>query len=204
MSHKQALDAFGQEDLESHVTSGRLSWRESPITKGVWEYMDHHDVGTKKTLSKRKLVTHETHNDKVDPEEGEKFDSLFDDFLSGSANAGSFLDLADMGLWTANSKGESKGAGKGPNSGAGKGQANGKGKGKNPGPLPLPAPPKKLSIEDATEDQKMIMFRDKAKKGVAVLEACIVDLKCMEQDYKNAAFYCKSKALKDKVVDMRT
>lgn len=34
MSHKQALDAFGQEDLESHVTSGRLSWRESPVTKG--------------------------------------------------------------------------------------------------------------------------------------------------------------------------
>ena len=29
----------------------------------------------------------------------------------------------------------------------------------------------------------MVMLRDKAKKGVAVLEACTVDLKCMEQDY---------------------
>lgn len=201
ISQKQALDVFGQEDLDAHVQSGRLTWRESPLSKGVWEYFDHHDVQTQKTLNKTKLKTQEEHADKTSLEDADAFDALFDDFLGGSANAGSFLDLSDVGLWTAKARTDSKGSGKGPANGKGSGKGQGKG-GKDP--LPLPAPPKKLAIEDATEEQKMIMLRDKAKKGVSVLDSCMMDLSTMDQDYKKIAFYGQSKVLKDKVVDINS
>ena len=201
ISQKQAMDVFGQEDLEAHVQSGRLAWRESPLSKGVWEYFDHHDIQTQKILTKTKLKTQEEHTDQTSLEDADAFDTLFDDFLGGSANAGTFLDLTDLGLWTAKSKVDSKGAGKGPAVGLWKGFGKGQGKG-GKDPLPLPAPPKKLAIEDATEDQKMIMLRDKAKKGVSVLDSCIMDLTCMDQDYKKIPFYGQSKVLKDKVVEI--
>ena len=48
MSEKKAYDEFG-DDLEKHVASGRVVWREALGTPGTWEYMDTMDF-TKKSI----------------------------------------------------------------------------------------------------------------------------------------------------------
>ncbi|CAK9013161.1 Uncharacterized protein SCF082_LOCUS11809, partial [Durusdinium trenchii] len=43
LSEKQALDQWGQGDLDKHVASGRVIYRQAPGTHNVWEYMDTQD-----------------------------------------------------------------------------------------------------------------------------------------------------------------
>jgi hypothetical protein len=43
ISHKEALDKWGEEELNLHLASGKVSWREDPITPGIYEYRNNHD-----------------------------------------------------------------------------------------------------------------------------------------------------------------
>lgn len=43
-SLKQVLDKFGQDEMDRHLVSGRLLWREDPLTKGVYQYKDQGDI----------------------------------------------------------------------------------------------------------------------------------------------------------------
>ena len=42
MSEKEAMEKFG-DDLDHHLGSGRVSWRECSRTWGVYEYLDNED-----------------------------------------------------------------------------------------------------------------------------------------------------------------
>lgn len=53
LSEKEAQDRFGK-DLDPHVESGRVIYRESPGTKGVWEYQDTQKVRVEKSSSRAK------------------------------------------------------------------------------------------------------------------------------------------------------
>ena len=51
MTEKQALDKWTQAELDKHIASGRVSWREAPGTSEVWEYRDNQDyVKTTKNI----------------------------------------------------------------------------------------------------------------------------------------------------------
>jgi len=53
-SEKQMIDRFGQTDFQSHLASGRVIWREDPITRGTWEYKDQHNITRECTTWKGK------------------------------------------------------------------------------------------------------------------------------------------------------
>ena len=48
----QMLDKFGKDEMDMHLASGRLLWRECPLTRGVWEYKDQGAISRKITLEK--------------------------------------------------------------------------------------------------------------------------------------------------------
>ena len=58
-SHKEMLEKFGSEELDMHITSGRLLWREDPLTKGVYQYKDQGALSREVTLQKGKHVRSE-------------------------------------------------------------------------------------------------------------------------------------------------
>ena len=51
-NHKEMLEKFGSEYLDMHITSGRLLWREDPLTKGVYQYKDQGALSREVTLQK--------------------------------------------------------------------------------------------------------------------------------------------------------
>ena len=59
MSEKEAMEKFG-DDLEHHIASGRVSWRECSRTWGVYEYLDNEDYEKTTTGKKNQKVDHGT------------------------------------------------------------------------------------------------------------------------------------------------
>ena len=53
-SEKQMVDRFGLADFQSHCASGRVIWREDPITRGTFEYKDQHNITRETTTYKGK------------------------------------------------------------------------------------------------------------------------------------------------------
>ena len=43
-SEKTMLSRWSERELQAHLASGRVSWREDPTTPGVWEYKDNQRV----------------------------------------------------------------------------------------------------------------------------------------------------------------
>ena len=56
MSEKEAMEKFG-DDLEHHIASGRVSWRECSRTWGVYEYLDNEDYEKTTTGKKTRKWT---------------------------------------------------------------------------------------------------------------------------------------------------
>lgn len=138
ISENEARTKFG-DDLDKHVTSGRVVWRECPWTAGVYEYKDCHDITSVKTVRREKGISHLKETDVDDEDGGKAFDEWFDSVASFNGNGDAFLDTIADGLWTA-------GEGKGVLKGTGKGGKNGK---TPPTPSPVPA------IEDMSEEDKV-------------------------------------------------
>lgn len=44
ISKKEMPQRFDEEEFDLHLQSGRLAWRQSPHTPGVWEYQDTQDI----------------------------------------------------------------------------------------------------------------------------------------------------------------
>ena len=57
VSEKQILDKFGQDEMQWHLNSGRLLWREDPWTKGVYQYKDQGDTWRQKAVSRNKSLS---------------------------------------------------------------------------------------------------------------------------------------------------
>eukprot|EP00438_Fugacium_kawagutii_P001629 Skav211747 [mRNA] locus=scaffold1548:465637:466560:- [translate_table: standard] len=140
MSEKEAYDRFG-DDLEKHLASGRVSWREDRRTWGTYEYLDNDDYERKVTGTKELEWSHFQEYEMGGGDEehwGKHFDK----------------DLQSLLLDHTPGKGSSlaKGSGKGKSKGKGK-----QGKGN-----PNPNPPK--AIEDLPLDQQMPEALKKLKK----------------------------------------
>ena len=79
LSEKQALDQWGQGDLDKHVASGRVIYRQAPGTHNVWEYMDTQDYTRAHTGKKMDswLYTQE-YQQQEEGEETEAWDKWLD------------------------------------------------------------------------------------------------------------------------------
>ena len=82
MSEKQMLDRFGATDFQSHCNSGRIIWREDPITRGTYEFKDQHNITRETTTYKGKDLTR-GHEEPLDNDIDKMFEELYQqDFFS--------------------------------------------------------------------------------------------------------------------------
>jgi hypothetical protein len=56
ISEKQCLDRFGSEEMQRHLNSGRLLWREDPWTPSVYQYKDQGDLKRLSNIKRSKLL----------------------------------------------------------------------------------------------------------------------------------------------------
>ena len=112
ITEKQALEKWGEDDLNKHIESGRVVWRESS-TWGVYEYMDTQQW-TRKLAGKHKRSWTQAQEFQQERNEEDEWEKLLDkDLLALMSEHG-------PGKGTTLAKGKTKGKGKG------------KGQGKNP------------------------------------------------------------------------
>ena len=125
-SQKAMVDRFGEDELEAHMWSGRVTYRQDPHTPGVWQYQDTQNWSSSFEVQRGKKWEQGTERE-PDQEDLEKFSGLH-------GQSWKTLGMDDL---ASDSKG--KGFGKG----SGKGSGKGKGKGKN----------NQLAIEDGKEEE---------------------------------------------------
>ena len=77
-SEKQMLDRFGSAEFEAHCQSGRIMWRECPMTRGTFEYKDQHDISRETTTFKGKTLV-KGQEDVVDDED---IDQMFEELYN--------------------------------------------------------------------------------------------------------------------------
>lgn len=99
LSKKAMLKEFDDEEFQAHLRSGRIRWREDPLTWGCWQYMDTGDL-TKVTHVK-KSQSH-TVGQEFEAEDEEEWDKYF------NKDMGQILDDVGKG-----GKGSSLAKGKG-------------------------------------------------------------------------------------------
>ena len=122
MSLKLVWPQAGDE-FEARLASGRIRWRESPTTWGVWGYSDTQDLEKNFKVSKGRTTARGVEYDPAEQEE-EAFDSLW----QADGHTG-VLGLCQDGAKGSLGKGNtSKGLGKGQGLAKGKGLAKGQGK----------------------------------------------------------------------------
>lgn len=124
-SERSMLKKWSQDELDKHMNSGRIIWREDPSTPGVYEYKDTKNITEVKNVHKQKERQLYQQNALVD----ETFDEHFQDYEESWNNTGveSYKTLSLRG-----NDFDGKGS-------SGKGGPKGKGKGK----LALEDDPKK-------------------------------------------------------------
>jgi hypothetical protein len=172
-SHQQMVDKFGDSDMQLHIASGRLLWRECPLTRGVWEYKDQGAVSRKITLEKGKTLKTEQECEPTD-EQDKAFKSLYDSDLLGMLGmSDAIFQTDDINLTLV------KGKGKGHEKGWGN-----IGKGKRPKPTPDPEPrTDEAQLEDAIK---------KCKKMRDVCNKTSSDLQLLIKDCKATKFWSKA------------
>lgn len=78
LSKKAMLKEFDDEEFQAHLRSGRIRWREDPLTWGRWQYMDTGDL-TKVTHVK-KSQSH-TVGQEFEAEDEEEWDKYFKSWM---------------------------------------------------------------------------------------------------------------------------
>ena len=143
-SEKQMLDQFDWEELQAHLGSGRVTWRQDPHTPGVWQHKDTQSYRGSVVVQRGQRWQQ---GQEMEPgeEEGQQFDQLYQQEAMG-------LGLADI---------SGKGFGKGQPKGKGKGSGKGKGKGNKES--------RQLAIRDKEqedeEEEKEDTMKDALKKA---------------------------------------
>jgi hypothetical protein len=154
------LKRFGKDEFDAHVDSGRIVWREDPITKGIYQYQDTNDIQTVKTVGRQKERTLGQQWDKEEEDDESKgfqafFESLFDKGM------GRNMFLADNPLWNMDT-GNGKGSGVGKGEPKGRAEVKGAGKGNKGNPKEKKDPI--LAIEDMPEEQQRGACTEKTRK----------------------------------------
>jgi hypothetical protein len=177
-SEKQMLVKFTEDELQRHIASGRVLWRECPTTPEVWEYKDQHDISRLITVDKSKKVTE---GQEWEPNSGqsELFSDLFDKDLDGL--------LADSALFSSTLT--VKGAGKGGLSKgfSGKGLAKGV-KGKDAAAAAAAA----AALADQSEEEKLGLALSKARKMRDITASCISNFEEALAGVKKSKFWSKA------------
>jgi hypothetical protein len=160
-SEKQMVDVFGREEFDRHVSSGRLLWREDPLTKGVWQYKDQGDIKREITVDRSKTLRKQ--QERVpDENEEDQFQQLWDADITSM--------LSDASIWGGSSLGKGKGGGKSLTIYDHKGKGRGKG-----GSAQLALGDEDKSEEVSLEEAqgKCRKMRDLCAKTASDLEICI-------------------------------
>ena len=92
LSEKEALDKWGEETLNRHVQSGRVTARECTDSWGVWEYCDNKDYlrVSKGTQGKHWQQSQEYQPNQEEEEEWQKFfDKDLQQFLASQGKSSS-------------------------------------------------------------------------------------------------------------------
>ena len=140
-SHKAMLKKWTQDELDLHINSGRIVWREDPNTAGVWEYKDTKNMTETRTITKMKYKSHNQNTEMVEDEFDQENKEL----------EGQWNDTSVDSWWAYSYNGQ---PGDGGSKGGGKANVAGvKGKGKG-GNIP--------SIEDDPKDPKKKLKAAKA------------------------------------------
>jgi hypothetical protein len=151
-SEKQMLEAFGSEDLEKHLMSGRVIWREDPMTWGVYEYKDTQNW-SRKISGQRATSYQEGMEVEASEENLEKFQQLYDQESLQLADTGSCQAFLGKGIL---GKGAGKGLGKNlGGKGSGKSKDSGKSyKGETLGKGNKRKSQAQLALENGPEDDQ--------------------------------------------------
>ena len=154
-SETQMLEQFGEYELQLHIESGRVEYREDPWTAGVWNYRDKGD------LVKRTRVTKSKEWSRGQEFEAEEEDELeFDEMMDVDATT----HLQRARAWGKGKKALSKGFGK-------KGGGKAKGKGSQ-----LALMDKEREEEVPTEEEEWKGLLAKAKRAKDHMAAAKADL----------------------------
>ena len=179
---------MGRDEFEAHLASGRIRWRESPTTWGVWEYPDTQDLEKNFKVSKGRTTARGVEYDPAEQEE-EAFDSLW----QADGHTG-VLGLCQDGAKGSLGKGNtSKGLGKGQGLAKGKGLAKGQGKSQQ-----LAIKDKEVEDEEQDEekdDEDPVKLLKRAKRARDECSKCINELEETLQKAKSRL----SKMAKDEI-----
>ena len=159
-SEKQMLDTFGPQELERHIASGRVLWREDPLTKDIWQYKDQGDIVRTICVNRHKTVKKQQEYAADEGLEGQ-FHQMWDADIMGM--------LGDASIWAGDDLGKGKGGGKSLAI-LEKGKSKGKGKNVPPATEAVPKSEEAL-LEDA--QSKCRKMRDLCAKTAADLEISI-------------------------------
>ena len=120
-SEKSILSKWTQEELDRHINSGRIVYREDPCTPGAWEYKDTKNIQESQTLEKDKRRTYN--------QSAEMAEEEFDAEMVGLEDVWNHSNVESYQLYSLKDNPEGKGSGKGaPKNGKGNGKGTGKGK----------------------------------------------------------------------------
>ena len=163
-SELQMLQKFSQDELERHLASGRVIWREDPRTPYTYEYKDLADY---EKVVKGKRGKEWTSGVEFDPEEEdlEKFLQLYNtEAVSGQLEAGGGTGLG---------KGQPSSLGKGQPSSLGKGRGK---RNKRDLPALTNGEPEKEEEEDEEEETALEKAMKAARTARNMLTATKEDL----------------------------
>ena len=126
-SEKSILKKWSQDELQRHINSGRIIWREDPATPGVYEYKDTKNIAEVQQIQRTKQKQLSQKSEIVEEAFEDEMNELEDSWNNTNIESYKPLSLRDVTL------GEGKG-----------GSGGHKGKGKGNQPAPEDDPKKKL------------------------------------------------------------
>jgi hypothetical protein len=178
LSEKQTLKKFSEEEFQRHQESGRILWREDPLTKGVYNYKDQGDYSRVRKVSKGKLLTQGQEYD-PDQETDDLFAEMFDKDIEAmqteQAMLTSSLHIKGKGL--------------------GKGKVKGKGKGE---PLAIEDGEE---VEEKSQEELLEEALGKAWKMRDLCSSCIYTYEDAERELAKSKYY--STALKKDIASTK-
>ena len=77
VSEKMMLDRFGADELQRHLNSGRVLWKQDPWTKDVWQYKDQGDISRTQVVGRSKKLNFAQEYE-ADVEQEDWFKEIFD------------------------------------------------------------------------------------------------------------------------------
>ena len=184
ITEKQALEKWGEDDLNKHIESGRVVWRESS-TWGVYEYMDTQQW-TRKLAGKHKRSWTQAQEFQQERNEEDEWEKLLDkDLLALMSEHG-------PGKGTTLAKGKTKGKGKGKGQGKNPNNNNNNNNGKDP-----------LPLEDMTEEEQRVDALTKLRKSRDLLAHTMANYEEALEKVKPMGYLSKP-ALKQKEDMLKT